>query len=335
MKEEKYNKPLVSIIIPNWNGKDFLKTCLDSIYNQTYRNFEVIIIDCASSDGSVGFVKENYPKVRLIELKEDKGSTNALNVGIKESKGTYILLLSNDIILPPNCLTVLVSELQQDENSVISPVELDWERNFRRTGGSFSFFNGFLHRLFGPFSNIPLSPFWPLVACCICTKQTLLDTPLNEHFWMYEELEWGWRLHLKQIKIKISFDTFYLHKVEGTVKKLTPKQAFLYSRLMIATCFICLKLPTLFLLSPFIALYYLKLGGAYIKRGKLKSFIAYLRGFLNFLLNIKIFMQDRKIVQKERKIGDWDILKIMENSLVFQKVSKEKWIKSQNNTKYA
>jgi len=317
----------VSIIIPNWNGRNFLKPCLDSVFHQDYDNFDVIFVDCASTDGSANVVKQNYPEVKIIELKEDKGPTNALNLGISISNGSYIMLLNNDVILPAKCLGILVAELQEEENSVISPVELDWDRKYRRAGGVFSFLGGHFYKFFGIRPATPVSPFWPLAACCICTKQTLLDTPLNEHLFMYEELEWGWRLHLKKYRVKISFNTFFMHKGEGTKTGGSPRQAFLFSRLMISTCFICLSVPSFFLLSPFIALYYFQLGLPYVTQHELNSFIAYLRGFLDFWLNIEIFMKDRKRAQKERLVNDWEIIKIMEGSLMFQRISKEKWSK--------
>ncbi|MHA1291723.1 MAG: glycosyltransferase family 2 protein [Promethearchaeota archaeon] len=318
----KSNNPLVSMIIPNWNGKHFLKTCLYSIYQQVYKNFEVIVVDCASNDGSADFIKQNYPKVKLIELKDDKGPTNALNVGINNSKADYILLLNNDVILPPKCLNILVLELQQDEKSVISPIELDWNMQFRRAGTGFSFLKGLLC----PFlkESHKVSPFWPLAACCITTKQIITSTPLNEHLFMYEELEWGWRLHLKKIKVKVCFDTVFLHKGEATSKTGSFKQAFYYSRLMISTCFICLKIPTLILLSPLIGLYYLKNGLWIIKKQQWNAFIAYLRGFLDFLFHIGIFINDRRRAQRERLINDWEIIKMMESSLEFVKNSTEK-----------
>ena len=324
MEDSKKINLLVSIIIPNWNGREFLKTCLDSISVQDYENFEVIVIDCASSDRSAGFVKKNYPKVRLIELKEDKGPTNALNIGIKESKGNYILLLNNDVILSSNCLATLVLELQQDENSAISPVELDWNKKFGGGGAIFS--PGRILKFLSPFvKSSEIAPFWPPTACCICTKQTLLDNPLNEHFFMYEDFEWGWRLHLKKTKIKICFSTAFLHKGGAATEKASPKQTFLDGRALISSCFICLKMPTFFLLLPLILLQYLENSLFYIEQFKWRALLAYWRGFLDFLLRIKIFIKDRKKVQKERIISDWEVIKIMINGIKFRKFAREKW----------
>ena len=66
------NTPLISIIIPNWNGKRFLKGCLDSLKSQTFKDFKVIIVDNNSHDDSASFVKENYPDVKIIELASNR-----------------------------------------------------------------------------------------------------------------------------------------------------------------------------------------------------------------------------------------------------------------------
>ena len=61
---------LVSIIIVNWNAKDYIKQCIDSLLLQSYKNFEIIIVDNASTDNSVAIIKQNYPQITLIENKD-------------------------------------------------------------------------------------------------------------------------------------------------------------------------------------------------------------------------------------------------------------------------
>ncbi len=90
------SKALFSIIIPNWNGKHFLQTCLDSLRAQSHSPIEVIIVDNASEDGSQAFIREHYPEVRLIELPENRGFTGACNAGLEAAKGEYVALLNND-----------------------------------------------------------------------------------------------------------------------------------------------------------------------------------------------------------------------------------------------
>jgi len=97
-------EPFLSIIIPNWNGQKFLKTCLDSIYHQSYKNFEIILVDNGSSDDSIPFLEKNYPEVRTIKLPKNLGFSPAVNIGIREAKGDYIFLLNNDTELADDFL---------------------------------------------------------------------------------------------------------------------------------------------------------------------------------------------------------------------------------------
>ena len=74
-----YIPNLVSVVIPNWNGKRFLAGCLDSLLTQTHNELEVIVVDNGSKDGSVEFLRENYPKVRLITFEVNTGFSPAVN----------------------------------------------------------------------------------------------------------------------------------------------------------------------------------------------------------------------------------------------------------------
>ncbi len=87
---------LVSIVIPNWNGRKFLVTCLDSLLTQTYKDIEIIIVDNGSTDGSLEFLAANYPQVRVIPLKENTGFSFAVNRGIEASTGNFVALVNND-----------------------------------------------------------------------------------------------------------------------------------------------------------------------------------------------------------------------------------------------
>lgn len=90
------NNPLFSVIIVNWNGVRHLAQCLESLRRQSLVDFEIVLVDNGSSDGSVEFVKNNYPEVTLTELQENAGFAGGVNAGIKASCGDYVVLLNND-----------------------------------------------------------------------------------------------------------------------------------------------------------------------------------------------------------------------------------------------
>ncbi len=100
--------PLLSIIIVNWNGERFLGQNLESIFAQSFKDFEVLFVDNGSTDGSVRFVRLNYPEVRLVENKENLGFARANNQGIEKSRGRFVLTLNNDTILEDSFLEILM-----------------------------------------------------------------------------------------------------------------------------------------------------------------------------------------------------------------------------------
>ncbi|HEY9682681.1 MAG TPA: glycosyltransferase family 2 protein [Oculatellaceae cyanobacterium] len=106
-------KELLSIVIPNWNGKKFLAGCLDSLAEQTYKPIELIIVDNGSHDGSVEFLQANYPHVLLARFEVNTGFSVAVNRGIQESKGEFIALLNNDTIVDPNWAAELVKAMKE------------------------------------------------------------------------------------------------------------------------------------------------------------------------------------------------------------------------------
>ena len=106
--------PIVSVIIPNYNGEVFLKECLTSLEEQTYKDFETIVVDNGSGDESCRTIREGFPAVRIIELGENTGFSKAANKGIEEAAGEFIFMLNNDTSCEPDCIRELVSCIQTD-----------------------------------------------------------------------------------------------------------------------------------------------------------------------------------------------------------------------------
>ena len=90
-----------TVVIPNWNGIDYIRVCLDSLRAQDTDDFEVLVIDNASADGSDLVVEEEYPEVRLARMPENLGFSGGVNEGICRTETPYVLLLNNDIECDP------------------------------------------------------------------------------------------------------------------------------------------------------------------------------------------------------------------------------------------
>lgn len=99
MRNDFSSEVVLSILIVNFNGKDFLGPCLDSISIHVTVPHEIIVVDNASRDGSVDYLKQNYPTVRIIESPVNSGFTGGNNLAAKEARGRYLLLLNNDTVI--------------------------------------------------------------------------------------------------------------------------------------------------------------------------------------------------------------------------------------------
>ena len=98
---------MISIIILNWNGKHHLEECLSSVLKQTYKDYEVIVVDNGSTDGSQEYISSRFPSVSLICNDQNYGFCKGNNIGIKASKGEYIVLLNNDTVVEQDWLQQL------------------------------------------------------------------------------------------------------------------------------------------------------------------------------------------------------------------------------------
>ena len=90
---------LLSVVIPNYNKEKYLETCIKSVFEQSYRPLEVIVVDDCSTDNSVKIIqnmKSRYPELRVVKLDENSGVSNARNVGLAAAKGEYITFLDSD-----------------------------------------------------------------------------------------------------------------------------------------------------------------------------------------------------------------------------------------------
>lgn len=85
-----------TIVIPNFNGMQYIQTCLESLYSGTTKEIAVIVVDNASTDGSMELVRDQFPQVKLVVNQTNTGFSHAVNQGIRLSNTPYVILLNND-----------------------------------------------------------------------------------------------------------------------------------------------------------------------------------------------------------------------------------------------
>lgn len=107
----------ITVVIPNFNGMQYVERCLDSLERQTFSDFDVIFVDNGSVDGSRELTEEKYPWVKVIALAENTGFCKAVNLGIEATQTPYVVLLNNDTEAEPDFLKELYLGIERKKNA--------------------------------------------------------------------------------------------------------------------------------------------------------------------------------------------------------------------------
>jgi GT2 family glycosyltransferase len=119
-------QPTVSVIVLNYNGKKYLDNCFSSLDRMSYpkSRLEVILVDNASSDGSVAYVSQKYPWVNVLSLNKNYGFTGGNNAGVNMSKGEYVVFLNNDVMVDDNWLSELTKIVLENPDTILTSKSL-------------------------------------------------------------------------------------------------------------------------------------------------------------------------------------------------------------------
>ncbi len=239
-------KSKVSIIIPHWNNVDVISECLNSISSTDFSNLEIIIVDNASTDNSVKWIKYNYPSVTLIENDKNYGYAGGCNIGADHANGEYLIFLNNDTIQEKNWVSSLVNTMTSNSRiAALQPKVLNYyNRNiFDYAGGSggqmdvycFPFARG---RVFakqeideGQYNNKEKC-FWSSGTCFMVRKNLFhkaggFDDTFFAHM---EEIDLCWRLYAMGFEVWVDPQAIVYHKNALTLPMHTHKKHYLNHR---------------------------------------------------------------------------------------------------------
>jgi GT2 family glycosyltransferase/peptidoglycan/xylan/chitin deacetylase (PgdA/CDA1 family) len=251
-------KPIdVSVIVVNWNTKDILRTCLKSVYEQAGNiEYEIIIIDNASSDASVEMIRSEFPRVILIANDSNRGYAAALNQGMKVARGRYFLLLNSDIIICDSAIekTVGYADMHLDAAVVGCQVRED-DNKIHLTCRRFPSLLNLLLDVFGlnrlfknnKFFGREFMLWWPrdserevevvsgmfmLVRQQAVEKVGMMD---ESYFFLFEETDWCYRFSKSGWKMLFwpGAQVIHIHGGSQSRKKAGTKIAIQYQKNML------------------------------------------------------------------------------------------------------
>lgn len=217
--------PKISIIIPHLNGKHHLDDCLGSLRRQTFTDFEVLLVDNGSTDGTQAYVREQFPEVKIIELGQNLGFTGACNAGWIASTGELIILLNNDTEVDPNWLReVWQAFAQQPQVGIVaSKMLLFDQRDIFHTAGDFYRVDGLpgnrgvWQKDVGQFDQP--EPVFSACGGSAAYRRTMLDEIGfldDDFFFSCEDVDIGWRAQLAGWQVLYVPTAVVYHKLKAT-----------------------------------------------------------------------------------------------------------------------
>jgi len=227
-------QPRVSVIILNYNGKQFLETCLTSVFNTEYSNFEVVFVDNGSTDGSIDFVKERFsknPRLKIIKNEENLGFAEGNNVGVKYAKGDYIVFLNNDTEVDSNWLRELVKVMEFDQTIGAAQSKLlfaDTRDKIWGIGEFMDYFGetstkGWGEKNVEQYTHVE-EVFNAIGASMIISRRIFTEVGMFDpaFFIQHEDVDLGWRIWLTGHKIVFTPKSVVYHVGGGTLQKEIP-----------------------------------------------------------------------------------------------------------------
>lgn len=338
------NKIEVCILIPNYDGQEYLFDCLNALVGQTYKDFKIILIDDASNDGSVSYVNNHFPQVDILKLGNNVGFAQAVNLGIKHAfdryQPKYLAFLNNDTSADPVWLQALVAAVESGQKiAAVSSnmVFFDQPGIINSQGGTCDLI-GYAKdincgkRVKDGYDSqrLILSACW---GAALVKTSTLEDVGLldERYFSFAEDVDWGWRANLLGYQIIFEPKALVLHHGSASWRGQDLRRHKLCFRNMFCTLLKNYSTPRLFMMLVVVLLHYplVSLGYALnikLKAGRLvrvfegknsltarlwSSLIPWQSLAWN-LKELKTTMNFRKSVQARRRVADREIIKLMD-----------------------
>ncbi|MCE5257585.1 MAG: glycosyltransferase family 2 protein [Chloroflexi bacterium] len=304
--------PRASIVIVNTNELHHLKRCLPAICHQDYPDYEVIVVDNASTDGSQAYIEQTFPQVRIIKNLENLGYTGANNVGFKHASGAYIAVLNPDTQMEPDWLLQLVMALEDnpqaalvagkvllmDQPSIINSCGLD----VTYTGLSFC-------RGLGESSdkyNEQQCVFGAAGSAFVIRRSVLEQVGgFDESFFIYyDDTDLALRVNLA------GYTCLYVPTAVGShnyVFKFSARKCFMQERNRYLSLFKTFRWPTLILFSPLLLISEIISWGYALLQGR-EHLLGKLKSSIWIITHWKQVLEARRQVQRLRRISDRKLL---------------------------
>jgi GT2 family glycosyltransferase len=298
--------PKVTVIIPNWNTRQWLPGCLDGLRAQNFRDFRILLVDNGSTDDSIALVKQHYPEVEILAFTENRGFAVAINAGIQQSCSKYVALLNVDTVPQPDWLASLVEVMEHSPSDVGSLASkmliLEHPDLLDDAGNVLSWYGSATKRGRGePVENYAeMEEVFSACAGAAFYRRTFLETVGNfdESFVSYlEDVDLGLRGQLFGYRCLFVPQAKVFHQWQGSG---IPRSKYVYLATRNRLTLLLKNIPWRLLFKYSSTLLYGQFYFFLVYKKPLHS----LAGISSFLLALPRILDQRQIIQKHKKISN-------------------------------
>ncbi|MGB9723749.1 MAG: glycosyltransferase family 2 protein [Chloroflexia bacterium] len=301
------SSPRCSVIIVNWNGRPYLGPCLEALRRQSWGDFETILVDNASTDGSPAWVAEHFPEVRLIVHPRNLGFAEGCNRGWAEARGEFLILLNNDTQAEPSFLEALVEAAGQDERVGLVGGVLVFDRRpeFIASAGIRMQWDGVALDLWAgrrreELPEAPQEIFGPSGGAALLRRTLLEEVGLfrPEFFAYLEDADLAWRARLSGWRALLAPRAVVRHVYSATGGQDSPRKSFYLARNRWLVLFLNLPAGLWLRYAPLILAYDLAACAYGVLSGRHEVW----RGRLAALRMLPRLWPERRAVQRRRRV---------------------------------
>jgi len=327
----------VAVVILSYNGLKYTKQFMPTIMASTYANLSVHVIDNASDDDTVAYLKTHYPTVEIIELQNNEGFAGGYNTGLSQIEADYYILLNQDVEVTPGWIEPVIEQMKNNLLIAAAQPKILAQQNkhyFEHAGAS----GGYIDALGYPFCrgrilteierddgqyNDTVDCFWASgAAIFIRAKLFHQFTGFDADFFAHmEEIDLCWRLQRAGYRIQVVPQSVVYHVGGSVIGYQSPHKAYLNFRNGLVLLHKNLPVTQLFWKMPLRIL--LDIVAAYreLLGGRPQIFKAIAKAHLHYFIRLFFWQQKRKATQQivqQHKIGEINTQTIYQKSMVWQ-----------------
>jgi GT2 family glycosyltransferase len=244
----------VAVLILNWNGKRFLQSCLASVMRAACRHVDVVLVDNGSSDGSVEYAQQAFPRLKSIVFHENLGFSRAYNAAVSQVSARFVVFLNNDTVVADGWLPPLIDALIVERHVAITTSKVLFHRTrvLNAAGGQLKLWQGASEFGFGREEHFvsgahDIQPFYASGSSMAMSRDLFLQMGgFDTALWMYaEDLDISWRARLAGYKIRCVPESVVEHFYSGTAGVFDPAKHRQNTTNYLAVMIRCLSAPNL------------------------------------------------------------------------------------------